>query len=177
MSTAEPPAELPSKSQRKRDMKALHSLAEALVRLSPGRFAALALPDPLRDALALARRLERGAYRRQIRYLGKLLRDTDHQALRDAVAGDRESVRRENARLHRLERWRERLVEGGDEVLGDLVAAFPGVERQHVRALVRKIHDERAAQRAPAASRALLRYLRDVIALAVAEAGDGTGEA
>jgi ribosome-associated protein len=66
-----------SKSQRKRDALALQALADELVRLSPAQLDSVPLPDDLRVAVTSARELSRGAYRRQVRYLGRLLRDTD----------------------------------------------------------------------------------------------------
>ncbi|MGH8802709.1 MAG: ribosome biogenesis factor YjgA [Casimicrobiaceae bacterium] len=85
---AEPnPIEPLSKTRRKHAMHALQELGRELVELDPSRVAALELPEPLADAIALARRLTRHeAKRRQMQYIGRLMRDVDAQPIRDALA-------------------------------------------------------------------------------------------
>ena len=108
----DPHPEGPSKSQRKRDSQALQDLGEALVALSPDRLARLELPDVLRSAVLEAQRIHKfGGLRRQKQYIGKLMRDLDAapiQAQLDALEGH---SRAQTAYLHRLERWRDRLLE------------------------------------------------------------------
>jgi ribosome-associated protein len=70
--------EQPSKSQRKREMLALQALGERLVALPAARLEALALLDELRDAVLFARSLTaRGARKRQLQYIGRLMRGVD----------------------------------------------------------------------------------------------------
>jgi ribosomal 50S subunit-associated protein YjgA (DUF615 family) len=69
---------LPSKTRRKAEMHALQDLGEAMVRLSPDRLAALALPERLFDAIRDARNITRWeARRRQMQFIGRLMRDVD----------------------------------------------------------------------------------------------------
>lgn len=80
-------AEPPSKTQRKHEMHALQDLGRELVELDPSRVATLGLPERLVDAIALARKLTRHeAKRRQMQYIGRLMRDVDPQPLIDALA-------------------------------------------------------------------------------------------
>jgi len=78
---------LPSKTQRKHEMHALQALGVDLVALDPARLASLALPEPLVDAIATARTLARHeARRRQMQYIGRLMRDVDPEPIRAALA-------------------------------------------------------------------------------------------
>ncbi len=152
----------PSKSQRKREAHALQALGENLVALTPSQLARIPLPDDLRAAIEEARRLhQRGARKRQMQYIGKLMRQLDDpaqvQAAWERVVAPGEA---ETRRLHRLERWRDRLLEEGDAALGDWLAEHPATDRQHLRQLVRAALKERQRQQAPKKARELFRYLR-----------------
>jgi len=68
----------PSKSQRKRDATALQDLGEQLVKLTPTQLSRVPLPDELRAAVRLARSItQRGGHKRQLQYIGKLMRQLD----------------------------------------------------------------------------------------------------
>lgn len=151
-----------SKSQRKRESKALQVLGEELVRLSPSQLDQMLLPEHLRDAVLEARGLSHGAYRRQIRYLGKLIGDADVAAIRHAL-GELSTMKRQSTKaFHRIEHWRGRLVEEGNAALEDLLSAFPTADYQRIRQLLRVIEKERIAKKPPRAYRALFRYLHDL---------------
>lgn len=156
-------AAAPSKSQLKRESTALQELGEALVALPPERLAAIDLPEPLRDAVQEAQRISKfGALRRQLQYVGRLMREVDPAPIRatlDALAGH---SRAHSAWLHRLERMRERLV-NADDGWDDLLSACPGADLQHLRQLARNARAERAEGRPPRAFRELFRELRTLI--------------
>jgi ribosome-associated protein len=151
-----------SKSQRKRDALALQALADELARLSPTELDAVPLPDALRDAVVAARELSRGAYRRQVRYLGRLLRDVDSSPIRSAVDARRGATHEDKARLKRLERWRERLVEEGDPAVAELLEEYPGADAQQLRQLLRNARKEHESCRPPRSYRQLFRFLREL---------------
>ena len=151
-----------SKSQRKRDALALQALADELVQLSPTELDGIPLPDALRQAVAGTREMSRGAYRRQVRYLGRLLRDVDAAPIRAAVDARRRASNADKARLRRLERWRDRLVEEGDAAVAELLDEFPGADPQQLRQLLRNVRREREGGRAPRSYRQLFRFLREL---------------
>lgn len=151
-----------SKSQRKRDALALQALADELARLSPTELDAVPLPDALRDAVVAARELSRGAYRRQVRYLGRLLRDIDSDPIKSAVDARRGATHEDKARLKRLERWRERLVEEGDPAVAALLEEYPGADAQQLRQLLRNARKEHESGRPPRSYRQLFRFLREL---------------
>ncbi len=155
--------ELPSKSQRKRDAKALQDLGAELVQLSPNQLDQFQLPDELRDAVELARRIrEKTGRKRQLLYIGKLLRNVDAEPLQRQLDGLRLQDKETAAQLHRLEHWRDRLIDQGDTALEALLEAFPDADRQHLRQLVRSARQERDRGQAPKSARQLFRYLRDL---------------
>ncbi len=151
-----------SKSQRKRDALALQALADEMVRLSRAELASVPLPVNLRDGVASARELSRGAYRRQVRYLGRLLRELDVAPIRSAVDAHRSTSHEDKARLTRLERWRERLMEEGDAAVAELLDEYPSADPQQIRQLLRNARKEHAAGRPPRSFRQLFRFLREL---------------
>ncbi|MCP5157533.1 MAG: DUF615 domain-containing protein [Ectothiorhodospiraceae bacterium] len=154
----------PSKSQRKREHHDVQRLVETLLELAPARLEAFDLPGDLRERMVAAGRMQRGALRREIRYLARRLADEgDVDAVRETLALITGESRAASARHHRLEHWRDRLIEEGDTALAELVAAGPEVDTQRVRQLVREIRREREAERPPRAFRALYRYLAEVV--------------
>lgn len=159
----EEPERPPSKSQVKRDMTALQDLGAQLVTLSTERLAKIDMPDALRDAVREAKRLTRHeAKRRQMQYIGRLMRTADPapiQAALDEVNGVSAAA---NARQHRLERLRARLLED-EGVLGELAAAHPGIDLQHLRQLRRNALKEQELGKPPRAFRELFRVLRDLV--------------
>ncbi len=154
--------ERPSKSQKKRDMHALQDMGAALVALPPMRLARIEMPEALRSAVAEAQRLKtHEARRRQLQYIGRLMRDADPAPIRaalDALAG---ANAEENARQHRIERLRERLLED-ESVLTEIGAAHPGADLTRLRQLRRNALKEQAEQRPPRAFRELFRMLREL---------------
>ncbi len=151
-----------SKSQRKRDALALQVLADELVKLSPVQLDSVPLADDLRAAVTSARELRRGAYRRQVRYLGRLLRDIDAAPIRSAVDAHHGASHGDKARLKRLERWRERLMDEGDTAVAELLEEYPGADPQQLRQLLRKARREHHAGQSPRSYRQLFRFLREL---------------
>lgn len=167
----------PSKSARKREMLGYQQLAESLIRLPASQLEHIDLPDALRDGLVAARKLQRAALRRQLRYLSHLIDEqTDAAALQEAHDRELRPGREETARLHRLERWRERMLEQGDTAVEGFLADHPEADRQQLRNLVRTAQRATVAAldavgsgdqgtaaegRRVRATRSLFRYLRD----------------
>ncbi len=159
------PEEDKSRSQRKREHLALQTLAQRLVALPSGQLDQVPMPAELAEAVHAARRMERKALKRQIRLLARLLSDNAAPVLH-AVEGFDRAHRSDTARLKRLERWRERLLDEGDGALGELTTEFPHADRQYVRSLVRSAHRQRDSASPPKAKRELFRYLRELDAQA-----------
>ncbi|MCC5860335.1 MAG: DUF615 domain-containing protein [Gammaproteobacteria bacterium] len=158
------PTERPSKSAAKREAEALQALGESLLGLPAGELAALPLPEELREALALARRIQaHGGLRRQRQLIGKLMRRIDAEPIRAALAAREQAHRAIVALDHQAERWRDRLLEEGDAALGEFIAAHPTTEPQALRQLLRAAARADTA-RASHARRQLFRELRRLLA-------------
>ena len=161
----EPDAEHPSRSARRRQALDVLALAKQLAGMPPSRVDRLGLPDDVRAEIANVRRITSHiAHKRQLGHLAKQMRRHDDQvfdAARAVLAGDREAGAREAAATQRLEALRERLLGEGDAALNELVAARPGLDRRHLRALVRRAREERAAGKPLQAYRELFRALRE----------------
>jgi ribosome-associated protein len=152
--------EPPSKTARKRAHKSLQELGDELMKLSASQLERIPMREDVRDAVKVGRQLRKGARSRQVRHLGNRLAQVDDEPIRAALESLRGPTALDAARLHRAERWRERLLEPGDEAIGDLVTQFPLVDRQQLRALVRATREERDKQTPPRRFRELLRFVR-----------------
>jgi ribosome-associated protein len=160
----EPAAPPPSKSQQKREMHALQDLGCALVALDAKRFAELAaevgLPERLVDAIVAARGITAwGGRKRQMQFIGKLMRDQDPEPIRRRLDLWSQGHDIDSARQHALERWRERLL-AEPAALDVLAAEFPRLDRPRLRALVARAIAERAKGAPPHAFRELFRALK-----------------
>ncbi|HTS23794.1 MAG TPA: ribosome biogenesis factor YjgA [Casimicrobiaceae bacterium] len=145
-------------------MGALQSLGEALLELSPARRAELGLPERLLDALEAAGRITRHeARRRQLQFIGRLMRDVDPAPIRERLAQWAAAPNAEKARLHAVERWRERLLAERDALDG-LCAEQPTADRDRLAALIEAAHAERARAQPPRAYRELYRALNRLFA-------------
>ena len=149
-----------SKSQRKREALALQALGESLIVLGESDLARIPLWPDLEAAVAGARGLERAARRRQIRYIGRLLREGDSGPIAQALDTVRSPGRREAARHRRIERLRDALVQG-EESPDTLRSALPGPDFQQLRRLVAAARREAGTEAADSIARRLFRFLRD----------------
>lgn len=155
-----------SKSQRKRDMLALQDLGAELVRLPPASLDGLDLPEALSNALADCRRITaHEARRRQMQYIGRLMRDIDAAPIAERLAALRGESDAARAEFHALERWRTRLLDS-DEALAGWLLEYPDSDVQRLRQLVRNARKEAGEARPPRAGRELFRLLRAISAAA-----------
>lgn len=127
----------PSKSQRKRESTELQTLGAELMALPDGAFAALPLPEDLREAMREYRRTRsHEGRRRQLQFVGKLMRTADAEPLREALASARLGGARDSLLLHQVEAWREQLL-ADDEALTRWAREHPESDLQRLRQLVR----------------------------------------
>ena len=155
--------EAPSKTRRKREMHELQALGGALVALEPARLASIDLPEQLAEAIRFARTLRaHEARRRQMQYIGRLMRNVDDAPIRDALARAAVGPARERARFARVERWRERILDEADG-LQAFVDAHPTASRERLSDLAVAARGERARSGRPHSYRALFRELERLL--------------
>lgn len=152
----------PSKTRLKREMASLQDLGVSLVDLDPVRLASLDLPERLVDAIVLARGITRHeARRRQMQYVGRLMREVDPVPIREALERFDSVPRAEKARFAAIERWRERLL-AESNALDDFVREHPAADRATIARAIASVHAERKRGETTRAFRELFRTLRRV---------------
>lgn len=155
----------PSRTQQRREALAVLALASQLVELQPTRLAKLELPEDVRHEIDITRRTpSHGAHKRQLAFLAKVMRrydDADFAAVRAELGDNRERQRAENAAMHRMEAMRERLLGDDPAALPELITAYPQVDTQRLRALIRQARSEQGtANKPPRAYREIFRLLK-----------------
>lgn len=152
-----------SKSQRKREQHALRELGIKLLDFSDDSLRQLALPDTLLEALLTAKKItSNSARKRQLSYIGKLMKEIDAEPVRAAVEAREHQHLTSTREFHLLEDLREQLLLHGDEALPGVLSHFPRTDRQHLRKLVRQARSEQSNGQPPGAARRLFRYLREL---------------
>ncbi len=156
--------EMKSKSQKKRDAAALQALGVTLVGLSHELLQQLPLSPLLQLAIHQAKTLKsHAAIRRQALWIGKLLRDDGAGEIQAAFEQLKAQESNQTATFHLIETWRTRLLNAEPGALTALIAAYPTIEAQTIRQLIKKAQDEQQRALHTGASRALFRYLRSII--------------
>ncbi|MCB5191370.1 DUF615 domain-containing protein [Methylobacillus arboreus] len=151
-----------SKTKRKAEADALQDIGVILVGLPKDKLTKLELPEALLDAVNEAKRItSNGALRRQMQYLGRLMRDVDTAPIVEQLQRWEGSHNEENARFHRLEQWRSRLIDD-ESSLAEFITEYPQTEAQQVRNLIRNARREQAAGKPPKSSRELFKLLRSI---------------
>lgn len=154
-----------SKTKLKAAMDELQDIGETLVGLPKDKLNKLALPEILLDAVLEAKRITaNGATRRQMQYIGRLMRDVDVDVapIVDQLQRWEGKHTAENAHFHQLERWRTRLLED-ESALSEFMQLHPHVDGQQIRALIRNARREHIDNRPPKSSRELFKLLRETV--------------
>lgn len=152
----------PSKTKQKEAMHELRDLGAELVELSVGQLKKINLPENIYEAVRECQKITaHGARRRQIQYLGKLMRGVDDEPIRAGLALLRGESSAETARLHRLERTRQRLLED-ETTLATIAATWPGADLQHLRQLRRNALKEQEGNKPPKNFRAIFQVLQEL---------------
>jgi len=162
-----------SKTQRKQAMEDLQALGEELVALSADRIKKIDIPESLRDAVREAQRMTRldEAKRRQIQYVGRLMRSVDPEPIRAALALVRGESASETAKLHRLERLRTELL-ADEKILHEIATLYPSIDLQHLRSLRRSALKEQEQNKPPRSYRAIFQVLKELEGIDTEEAGN-----
>jgi ribosome-associated protein len=153
-----------SKTRIKKQMHELRDLGKELTELSKEQLAQLHIPEKLREAILEAKSINKfGAQRRQLQYIGKLMREVDRAPIVTKLDAWKGKSQQHSAHMHQLERWRTRLMES-DSALTELLASHPSADAQQLRALIRNAQKEVAAGKPPRSFREIFRVLREIIA-------------
>lgn len=158
-------AEPPSKSELKRQSAELQQLGETIVNLTPAQVDMIPMDDDLAEAVHQARAMNRKkeGFRRQIQFIGKLLRQRDVAPIHDAMARITHQHQQANAAFHAVEKARDAILASGDKAIEPLLSKYPELERQRLRQLYRQANKEQQKNGPPKAARELFQYLKQHI--------------
>jgi len=153
----------PNKSQLKRDAIALLKLGKKLVQLDDSTLQRLNMKDELRQAIREGKAIrQNGAKKRHFKFIGKLLREMDTELLEQTIENMDLGTAKANAAFHRLERWRDRLLDSEDQhALTEWMQEYPQCDAGHLRQLIRNARKEFAQSKPLRSSRLLFQALRE----------------
>lgn len=150
-----------SKSEKKRQALSAQELGEKLVGLNAGQLGKISLPEEILNAVTLAKTItKRGGLKRQMQYIGGLMRKTDAASIQEAIQELEEGSRRQTELHKQVELWRDELQKGNDAVIEEILRTLPDAGKDQLTELVTRAKNESIKTHPSAApSRALFRYL------------------
>ena len=152
-----------SKTKRKQQMLELQDMGEELVELSKDSLKKIPMSDELREAIKEYQRIpSHGAHRRQLQYIGRIMRNEDTAPIVEKLKQLKGSSTAATALLHRIERFRNEMI-ASDEAITRFLGIYPSVEVQPLRALVRNARKEAELAKPPKASRELFQMIKHAI--------------
>jgi ribosome-associated protein len=158
----------PSRSAMKRASHELQELGKQLLAMPDSRLAGIDMPERLREALDMWKKTKsHEGKRRQLQFIGKVMRLVDAEPLREAVAIWQLGHARDALQLHQIERWRVELLSDDADAVTRWMADYPQTDVQQLRNIIRQARKDAAAapeQRSGKAFRELFQLLKDIVA-------------
>ena len=152
-----------SKTEKKREAHSLQQLGEKLLKLSRVQIKEIDIPEEVLDALNLARTIKsREGLRRQVQFIGSLMRKIDSEPIQQAVEQIEQGNYKKALEFKETEQWRDELISGNDELLEKILEDHDNADRQQLSQLVRNARKEVGNNKPPKSSRALFKYLREM---------------
>jgi len=153
-----------SKSEKKREATAAQDIGEQLVELDVKILKDLSLPENLIEAILLAQSITaRSGRKRQLQYIGKLMRHLEVEPIKQALLSLSYGHQKQVEHQHLVEEWRDKLLDGDDAVLAELINAYPSLDRQYLRQIIRQARKDSQTNKPPKNKRLLYKYLLDII--------------
>ncbi len=152
-----------SKTQKKKEALSLQALGEQLVKLSKEQIEGIDLPAEIHEAVMFAKTIRKhGALRRQLQYIGTLMRRYDTEPVREALSQLEQGNYKKALEFREIERWRDELVAGNKALIEEILTRYPDTNRQKLTQLIRNAEKEQLNNKPPKASRLLFRYLKEI---------------
>ena len=149
-----------SKSQLKREAKQRQEFADMLLNLPNKLFNQLPAEGELLEALTVGRKLDnRNARKRQLRYIGRLLGDSEMEKIEAHMQQAHQQSLQLHSRKEQVEQWCNALLADDMQLLDTLVERYPFVERQQLRQLIRQASKEARQKNTEPSTQKLFRYL------------------
>ena len=156
-----------SRTQIKKEMEALQAIGKKLCELNDKQLEQVPMGEDLRHAIDLYRHniTQKEARRRQMQYIGKLMRSEEVEEIQQALDKFDSSSKVFTQALHQAENWRDRLLKGGNSELTEFVKEFPSVDVQHLRQIVRNAQKDLKNNKNTGAAKKLFQIIRGNISL------------
>lgn len=157
-------AERPNKTAEKRETDDNKALIKKMMNMGKKHLDALDMPEKLRDAIMDCRRFTRVAEKRQIGFTAGVMRhdDVDVESLKQQIAILERPARAEVQKHHRLEKWRDALLAGDNDMMQQVLATHAQADRQYLRQLIRNANKEKQNNKPPKSARVLFQYLKEL---------------
>ena len=151
------------RSKQKRAALALTDLGKQLVELDAASLSRFDLPDHLLKEIRAAQNMQFGALKRQLKFIGGLLRKMDTEAIEATMASLEARKQNLDASFHLCEHWRDRLLSNDAGAVTEFMAEYPQADAGQLRQLIRNARQEMLQNKGPKSSRQLFRLLRDIL--------------
>lgn len=153
----------PSKSAVKREMLALQDLGKQLCELPFEKVKKAPIGERLLDAIAEYHKCRSfGAKGRQLQFIGKLMRNEEHEDIQAWVNGESVEQKLKTLNLHAAEQWRDKLV-AEPALLSELIKAYPNAAQHNLNTVIRQAAAERTANKPPRNYRQLFQVIYGLI--------------
>tara|TARA_Y100001960_G_scaffold290224_1_gene330686 strand:- start:1196 stop:1735 length:540 start_codon:yes stop_codon:yes gene_type:complete len=149
-----------SKTRIKQEMHSLQKIGERLIDLNSNQLMEFRLPDKLFEAIIQAKKIQKnGARRRQIQYIGKLMREIEVTKIKEKLSTWDGISKQHTAWIYQLERWRKNLLKDKN-YFAKFAQQYPDANLQRIRTLIRNTHKEIIYGKPPKNFRALFHELQ-----------------
>ena len=152
-----------SKTELKKDSKKIQQFGRKISELTINNIEAFKFPLNIYEATIDLKNLKsNSAKKRQVQYLGKLLREID---LTDAFIIMKQlkvSSQKEIQRTNIIEGWRNKLLNNNNSIT-EFVDEYPEIDRQSLRQTISNAQKEKIKNKPPKYSRQLFKLIKDII--------------
>ncbi|MBM4206629.1 MAG: DUF615 domain-containing protein [Gammaproteobacteria bacterium] len=153
----------PNKTKIKKEINALFAMGETFSALTAEQLASLQLPENIHQAVReVAGMPLTGARKRLLKYIAGQLHKIDVEPFKEKLALIQNVSVHSVREHHQVEKWRDRLINQGNEALTELINQQPEADLQRIRSLLRNLNKEHQIGASPKSSRLLYRYLKDL---------------
>ena len=154
-------AERPNKTAIKREMLVLRDLGKKMIAVREDWLEKLPASDHLKHEVIKAKKFSKGALRRQLIYLERLLREEDTEAISKKLDELNRPQKESTEQFHQIEKWRDALLKDDQALMEVLLERYSTLDRQHIRQLIRNADKEAKLNKPPKSASALFRYLKE----------------
>ena len=152
-----------SKTELKKDSKNIQKFGKRISELTINNIQAFKFPLSVYEAtIGLKNLKSNSAKKRQVQYLGKLLREIDltdaFLVMKQLEVGSQKEIQRNNI----IEGWRDKLLNNNDAIT-EFVDQYPKIDRQSLRQTISNAQKEKKGNKPPKYSRQLFKLIKDII--------------